>query len=90
VLVTTHELEEAQQRADRIGLLHEGTLRWEGTVAELTRALPMTTSHRAGHTGPAVAVTRDADPRRYQASACGAGVAEFVDHEECSELLLLT
>jgi ABC-2 type transport system ATP-binding protein len=29
-----------QQRADRIGLLHEGTLRSEGTVAELTRSLP--------------------------------------------------
>jgi ABC-2 type transport system ATP-binding protein len=40
VLLTTHHLDEAQQRADRIGLLHEGTLRREGTVAELVRALP--------------------------------------------------
>ena len=40
VVLTTHYLEEAQQRADRIGLMHEGTLRREGTVAELTRSLP--------------------------------------------------
>src|SRR3712207_4026401 len=40
VVLTTHYLEEAQQRADRIGLMHSGTLRREGTVAELTRALP--------------------------------------------------
>ena len=40
VILTTHYLEEAQQRADRIGLMHEGTLRAEGTVAELTRTLP--------------------------------------------------
>ena len=40
VVLTTHYLEEAQQRADRIGLMHEGTLQREGTVAELTRTLP--------------------------------------------------
>ncbi len=40
IVLTTHYLEEAQQRADRIGLMHEGTLRQEGTVAELTRTLP--------------------------------------------------
>ncbi len=40
VVLTTHYLEEAQQRADRIGLMHAGTLRREGTVAELTRSLP--------------------------------------------------
>ncbi|GAB2451906.1 ABC transporter ATP-binding protein [Streptomyces incanus] len=40
IVLTTHYLEEAQQRADRIGLMHEGTLRREGTVAELTQALP--------------------------------------------------
>ncbi|MFV2019670.1 ABC transporter ATP-binding protein [Micromonospora sp. LOL_023] len=40
VVLTTHYLEEAQQRADRIGLMHRGTLRREGTVAELTRSLP--------------------------------------------------
>jgi ABC-2 type transport system ATP-binding protein len=40
IVLTTHYLEEAQQRADRIGLMHRGTLRLEGTVAELTRRLP--------------------------------------------------
>jgi ABC-2 type transport system ATP-binding protein len=40
VVLTTHYLEEAQQRADRIGLMHGGVLRQQGTVAELTRALP--------------------------------------------------
>lgn len=40
VILTTHYLEEAQQRADRIGLMQAGVLSAEGTVAELTRALP--------------------------------------------------
>ena len=40
VVLTTHYLEEAQQHADRIGLMHRGTLRREGTVSELTRTLP--------------------------------------------------
>ncbi|MEV4343296.1 ABC transporter ATP-binding protein [Actinoplanes sp. NPDC049596] len=40
VILTTHYLEEAQQHADRIGLMHQGTLRTQGTVAELTRTLP--------------------------------------------------
>lgn len=40
IVLTTHYLEEAQQRADRIGLMHQGTFRHEGTVAELTRTLP--------------------------------------------------
>ncbi len=40
IVLTTHYLEEAQQYADRIGLMHRGTLRQQGTVAELTRNLP--------------------------------------------------
>ena len=40
VVLTTHYLEEAQQHADRIGLLHQGAFRHEGTVSELTRTLP--------------------------------------------------
>jgi ABC-2 type transport system ATP-binding protein len=40
IVLTTHYLEEAQQRADRIGLMHRGTFHREGTVAELTRSLP--------------------------------------------------
>ncbi|QFG22315.1 ABC transporter ATP-binding protein [Actinomadura sp. WMMB 499] len=42
IVLTTHYLEEAQQRADRIGLMHEGAFHREGTVAELTRTLPAT------------------------------------------------
>jgi len=40
IVLTTHYLEEAQQRADRIGLMHQGILHREGTVTELTRTLP--------------------------------------------------
>lgn len=40
VVLTTHYLEEAQQRADRIGLMHEGVFRRQGTVAELIQTLP--------------------------------------------------
>ncbi|WP_049578598.1 ABC transporter ATP-binding protein [Nocardiopsis sp. SBT366] len=42
IVLTTHYLEEAQQRADRIGLMHQGVFHREGTVSELTRALPAT------------------------------------------------
>ena len=40
IVLTTHYLEEAQQHADRIGLMHQGSFRLQGTVAELTRTLP--------------------------------------------------
>ncbi|MET7334958.1 ABC transporter ATP-binding protein [Nonomuraea sp. NPDC005650] len=40
IVLTTHYLEEAQQRADRIGLMHKGAFHREGTVSELTRTLP--------------------------------------------------
>ncbi|MFG2023237.1 ABC transporter ATP-binding protein [Streptomyces sp. NPDC048825] len=40
IVLTTHYLEEAQQRADRIGLMHKGTFHQEGTVSELTQTLP--------------------------------------------------
>jgi ABC-2 type transport system ATP-binding protein len=55
IVLTTHYLEEAQQRADRIGLMHRGALRLEGTVAELTRRLPalIEFSLPAGTTPPA-------------------------------------
>jgi ABC-2 type transport system ATP-binding protein len=42
IVLTTHYLEEAQQRADRLGLMHQGAFHREGTVAELTRTLPAT------------------------------------------------
>jgi len=37
VVLTTHYLEEAQQYADRIGLMHRGSFLHQGTVAELTQ-----------------------------------------------------
>lgn len=40
VVLTTHYLEEAQQHADRIGLMHRGAFYREGTVSELTQTLP--------------------------------------------------
>jgi ABC-2 type transport system ATP-binding protein len=35
-VLTTHYLEEAAENADRIGLMHKGSIRREGTVADLT------------------------------------------------------
>ena len=52
VVLTTHYLEEAQQRADRIGLMQDGALRAEGTVAELTGALPSSIRFSLDPTAP--------------------------------------
>ena len=40
VLLTTQQLEEAEQLADRIAVLHEGRIIAEGTLAELKRLFP--------------------------------------------------
>ena len=40
VLLTTQYLEEAEQLADRVGILHQGRILVEGTVAELKRLIP--------------------------------------------------
>jgi len=40
VILTTHYLEEAQKYADRIGLMHKGSLEREGTLAELVENQP--------------------------------------------------
>ena len=63
VVLTTHYLEEAQQRADRIGLMHRGTFRRQGTVAELTRTLPAVIEFSLAAGAPA--------PRRLVPSADG-------------------
>jgi len=65
VVLTTHYLEEAQQRADRIGLMHEGTFHQEGTVAELTRTLPAVISFALPTPAPALPhkATRGSDGR---------------------------
>lgn len=39
-MLTTHYLEEAQQHADRIGLMHGGRLHLEGSVHAITSTLP--------------------------------------------------
>lgn len=38
IIVCTHRLDEAERFCDRFGLLHEGRLRYEGTLEELCRA----------------------------------------------------
>ena len=40
VLLTTHYLEEAEAHADRIGLMHRGTLAHEGSLSDLVAAFP--------------------------------------------------
>jgi len=40
VLLTTQHLDEAEQLADRIAILHEGTIIQSGTLAELKKLLP--------------------------------------------------
>jgi ABC-2 type transport system ATP-binding protein len=40
VLLTTQYLDEAEQLADRIAILHEGRIIADGTLAELQRLLP--------------------------------------------------
>jgi ABC-2 type transport system ATP-binding protein len=43
VLLTTQHLDEAEQLADRIAILHEGTIIQDGTLAELKKLLPPAT-----------------------------------------------
>jgi ABC-2 type transport system ATP-binding protein len=43
VLLTTQYLDEAEQLADRIAILHEGRIIANGTLAELKRLLPPAT-----------------------------------------------
>jgi ABC-2 type transport system ATP-binding protein len=54
IVLTTHYLEEAQQRADRIGLMHQGIFHREGTVSELTQTLPAAIRFALPATTPAL------------------------------------
>ncbi|ROO87729.1 ABC-2 type transport system ATP-binding protein [Actinocorallia herbida] len=61
IVLTTHYLEEAEERADRIGLMHQGSLHREGTVAELRRALPAEIRFRLPAASPAPPAPARAD-----------------------------
>ncbi|MFC9509419.1 ABC transporter ATP-binding protein [Streptomyces sp. NPDC057002] len=65
IVLTTHYLEEAQARADRIGLMHKGAFHQEGTVAELTRTLPAVIRFSLPAAAPALPLgaTRESDGR---------------------------
>jgi ABC-2 type transport system ATP-binding protein len=65
IVLTTHYLEEAQQQADRIGLMHRGAFHREGTVSELTRSLPSTIRFTLPTPSPALPLpaTRESDGR---------------------------
>lgn len=54
VVLTTHYLEEAQQHADRVGLMHDGAFVHQGTVAELTRTLPASIEFSLATDAPAL------------------------------------
>jgi ABC-2 type transport system ATP-binding protein len=65
IVLTTHYLEEAQQHADRIGLMHRGSFHREGTVSELTRTLPSVIRFGLPTPAPALPLqaTRESDGR---------------------------
>ncbi|KFU75607.1 ABC-2 type transport system ATP-binding protein [Amycolatopsis lurida] len=62
IVLTTHYLEEAQQRADRIGLMHRGTFHREGTVSELTRTLPAVIRFALPTSAPALPLQGRTEP----------------------------
>ncbi|MCX4092920.1 ABC transporter ATP-binding protein [Nocardia sp. alder85J] len=64
VFLTTQYLEEADQLADRIAVLHDGGIVAEGTAAELKRLVP------GGHVR-----LRFTDPAAYRAAAAALGAA---------------
>jgi len=78
ILLTTHDLEQAAALADRIGILDEGRLKAEGTLAELiartfgaerelrlTLAAPPDEAGRAALAALGLAPRDGADPRRW-------------------------
>lgn len=73
VVVTTHYLEEAEQLADRLAIMHQGRIATTGTVGEIVAAHPATLRFRLPHAVPAhrlpaveelqATVLQDGDPR---------------------------
>ncbi len=75
VLLTTHHLEDAQRHADRIAVMHRGSIRREGTLSEIVSFEPSTISFTppvaveelplqiAGTRGPQVLIQTDAVQR---------------------------
>jgi ABC-2 type transport system ATP-binding protein len=64
IVLTTHYLEEAQEHADRIGLMHRGRLRQQGTVDELTQKLPATIRFSLPPGAPIPALRTEPGPGR--------------------------
>ncbi|WP_182525052.1 ABC transporter ATP-binding protein [Nocardioides dongkuii] len=61
VLLTTHHLEEAEELADALAIMHEGVVVRSGTVAEVVSSQPSTVRFAApGHELPPLAAARPA------------------------------
>ena len=94
IVLTTHYLEEAQQRADRIGLMHEGELRQEGTLVELMRSMPsvITFTLPAGAPEPPVHITHANGSLRVETFSLQEDLHRLLDwaHDTGVELLELT
>ncbi len=80
VLLTTQYLDEAEQLADRIAILHEGRIKVNGTLAELRRLLPPATVEYVEKQPTLedifLAIVRDGDARPAAASRPAATAPE--------------
>ncbi len=65
ILLTTHYLEEAEQHADRIGLMDRGRLVREGSLTELVETMPAVLEFEAEHVPPGLPVAATRDGRRF-------------------------
>lgn len=66
LVLTTHYLAEAQEYADRIGLMHRGRLELEGTFQELAGSFPTTISFSTPDYRGEIPVSADATDRGWQ------------------------